>query len=53
MKIIVNKHEYAELVQTCAKNRNSLSMCSICLLAKLCKGRKFMESMCEVVEDKQ
>ena len=46
MKIIVDKHEYAELVRTCAKLRNKAA-CIDCILAELCEGYEFMENMCE------
>lgn len=51
MKIVVDKHEYAELVRACVKHRNNHAICSSCLLAELCEGHEFMEGMCEIVED--
>ena len=53
MKIIVNKHEYAELVRACAAHRNRNTVCSACFLSELCEGHEFMESMCEIAEDEE
>lgn len=52
MKIVVDKHEYAELVRACAKLRDSAA-CIDCLLAGICEGYDFMESMCEITEDEE
>lgn len=51
MKIIVDKHEYAELVRACVKHRDRHSIRSNCFLDELCEGHVFMEEMCEIVED--
>ena len=53
MKIIVDKHEYAELVRACVKHRDSHAVCSTCFIAELCEGHEFMESMCEITEDEE
>jgi len=52
MKIIVDKHEYAELVRACTKQSYNAD-CVDCFFVNLCEGHEFMESMCEIVEDEE
>ena len=51
MKILANKHEFAEMIRACEEKINGVGCICNCALYKLCGGNKVLEEWVRVKED--
>ena len=51
MKLIVNKHEYAQIIRNCNSNKDSIGCknCDKCALYGCCNGESYLENIATVV----
>ena len=53
MKLIVDKHKYAQIIRNCNSNKDSIGCknCYKCALYSCCNGESDLENMATVVDE--
>ena len=55
MKLIVDKHEYAQIIRNCNANKDSIGCknCYKCALYGCCNGESDLENMVTIVDEEK